>query len=149
MLHNVFPVLPPPRPCEQWLKGTPRPEEMVGGGQWRCRKSIPRFLWLLPKLTYTRGFSIKVSNIWLHKHISHYENTSRGVPCWQFKYKTFNYEHLGNQAAVLWVLYTQHPPYAWKHCSKSSTNIPNSSWSPHCHLPLLQVFSHLKLHLCG
>lgn len=43
MHHNVFPVLPPPQLSEQWppqlseqwLQGTPRPEKMVGGGQWR------------------------------------------------------------------------------------------------------------------
>lgn len=35
MLHNVFPVPPPPRRSEQGLLGTPRPEEMVGGEQWR------------------------------------------------------------------------------------------------------------------
>lgn len=35
MHHNVFPVLPPSQLSEQWLQGTPRPEEMVGGGQWR------------------------------------------------------------------------------------------------------------------
>lgn len=33
MHHNVFPVLTPPQLSEQWLQGTPRPEEMVGGGQ--------------------------------------------------------------------------------------------------------------------
>lgn len=33
------PVLPPPRLSKQWLKGTPRPEKMVGGGQWRCSKA--------------------------------------------------------------------------------------------------------------
>lgn len=35
MHHNVFPVLTPPQLSEQWQQGTPRPEEMVGGGQWR------------------------------------------------------------------------------------------------------------------
>lgn len=35
MHHNVFPVFPRPPLSEQWLQGTPRPEEMVGGVQWR------------------------------------------------------------------------------------------------------------------
>lgn len=38
------------------------------------RKSIPRILWLLPKLTHARGLGIKVSNIWLRKHNGHYDN---------------------------------------------------------------------------
>lgn len=33
--HNVFPVLSPHQLSEHWQQGTPRPEEMVGGGQWR------------------------------------------------------------------------------------------------------------------
>lgn len=42
MHHNVFPVLPPPHLSKKWLQGTLRPEEMVGGGQWRRSKKHPQ-----------------------------------------------------------------------------------------------------------
>lgn len=78
MHHNVFPVLPPPLLSKQWLHrqlyDLRRRWVVIGGDEVIRRKSIPRILWRLPKLTYTKGFGIKVSNIWLHKHNSHYNN---------------------------------------------------------------------------
>lgn len=100
------PVLPPPRLSKQWLKGTPRPEKMVGGGQWRCSKAQEEHIQNL----------LVAANVNIYRWIQyqsfqylasqkkkkpykkrHYKNTSEGVPCWRFKQKMFNYEHLGNQ----------------------------------------------------
>lgn len=111
--HNVFLVLSPhqlSKHCNRELHDLRRWWVVDSGSTVMCRKSIPRILWLLPKLTYTKGFGIKVSNIWLHKHDSHYKNISQGVSCWLFKQNMFNYEHLGNKTAMAGVLCTMLPP---------------------------------------
>lgn len=92
------------------------------GGAVMCRKSIPRILWQLPKLTYIRGFCIKVSNIWLHKHNSHYPNTSPRVPAGCSNKKRL-ITIIGEIKLLCLSTLHQAPPCAWKHTSKSFTNI--------------------------
>lgn len=119
-----------------------------GGGAVLCRKSIPRILCPLPKLTYTRGFGIKVSNIWLHKHNSHYKNTSPGVPCWLFKQKTFNYEHQGNQNAMPEYFAPGSLPRL-KAQLKVFHQHPNCAQFHRYHLGLEARVSSFQLHLCS